>query len=109
GIVLIFLLFLTNISIGTVVIPFGETLSGLTGGDISKKSWQIILFDYRIPKAITAILAGIALSLSGLQMQTFFRNPLAGPYVLGISSGAGLGVALLILGGSAFGWNLLGN
>jgi iron complex transport system permease protein len=109
GILLIFLLFLGNISIGTVAIPFGETLSGLTGGGISKKPWEIILFDYRIPKAITAILAGIALSLSGLQMQTFFRNPLAGPYVLGISSGAGLGVALLILGGSAFGWNLLGN
>lgn len=85
-----------------------EIVSGLTGGELSKKSWEIILFDYRIPKALTAILAGLALSLSGLQMQTFFRNPLAGPYVLGISSGAGLGVALLLLGGSAFGWNLLG-
>ena len=109
GLLLIFLLFLGNISIGSVAIPLGEILAGLTGGDISKKSWEIILFDYRIPKAFTAILAGIALSRSGLQMQTFFRNPLAGPYVLGISSGAGLGVALLILGGSAFGWNLLGN
>ena len=106
---MIFLLFLGNISIGTVAIPLWEILTGLTGGEISKTSWEIIVFDYRIPKAITAILAGIALSLSGLQMQTFFRNPLAGPYVLGISSGAGLGVALLILGGSAFGWNLLGN
>ena len=106
---MIVLLFLGNISIGTVAIPLWEILTGLTGGEISKTSWEIIVFDYRIPKAITAILAGIALSLSGLQMQTFFRNPLAGPYVLGISSGAGLGVALLILGGSAFGWNLLGN
>jgi iron complex transport system permease protein len=58
---------------------------------------------YRIPKAFTAILAGLALSISGLQMQTFFRNPLAGPFVLGISSGAGLGVALLVMAGSAFG------
>jgi iron complex transport system permease protein len=59
-----------------------------------------------LPKAFTAILAGITLSISGLQMQTFFRNPLAGPFVLGISSGAGLGVALLIMAGSAFGWSL---
>lgn len=108
GALLIFLLFLANISIGSIAIPLEEILSGLTRGEISKKSWEIILFDYRIPKALTAILAGIALSLSGLQMQTFFRNPLAGPYVLGISSGAGLGVALLILGGTAFGWDLLG-
>lgn len=108
GLLLIFILFLANISIGSIAIPLVEILSGLAGGEISKKSWEIILFDYRIPKAFTAILAGIALSLSGLQMQTFFRNPLAGPYVLGISSGAGLGVALLILGGSAFGWDLLG-
>lgn len=108
GLLLIFILFLANISIGSIAIPLVEILSGLAGGEISRKSWEIILFDYRIPKAFTAILAGIALSLSGLQMQTFFRNPLAGPYVLGISSGAGLGVALLILGGSAFGWDLLG-
>lgn len=108
GLLLIFILFLANISIGSIAIPLAEILSGLAGGEISRKSWEIILFDYRIPKAFTAILAGIALSLSGLQMQTFFRNPLAGPYVLGISSGAGLGVALLILGGSAFGWDLLG-
>ena len=106
---MIFVLFLVNISIGSVAIPMGEILSGLAGGEISRKSWGIILYDYRIPKAFTAILAGVALSLSGLQMQTFFRNPLAGPYVLGISSGAGLGVALLVLGGSAFGWNLLGS
>jgi iron complex transport system permease protein len=83
-------------------------IMGLAGGVMEKKSWHTILFDYRFPKAVTAILAGVALSLSGLQMQTFFRNPLAGPYVLGISSGAGLGVAILILGGSVLGWNLLG-
>ena len=61
--------------------------------------------DYRIPKAVTALLAGTALSIAGLQMQTFFRNPLAGPYVLGISSGAGLGVALLVLAGSIIGFS----
>lgn len=108
GLLLLLILFLINVSVGSVAIPLEEILLGLTGGAISKRSWEIILFDYRIPKALTAILAGIALSLSGLQMQTFFRNPLAGPYVLGISSGAGLGVALMLLGGSAFGWNLLG-
>lgn len=108
GIGLLLILFVINVSVGSVAIPLEEIVSGLTGGELSKKSWDIILFDYRLPKALTAILAGIALSLSGLQMQTFFRNPLAGPYVLGISSGAGLGVALLLLGGSAFGWNLLG-
>lgn len=62
--------------------------------------------EYRLPKAFTGILAGITLSLSGLQMQTFFRNPLAGPYVLGISSGAGIGVAILLMAGSAFGWSV---
>ncbi|MFT6066584.1 MAG: iron complex transport system permease protein, partial [Polaribacter sp.] len=66
-------------------------------------SWDIILFNFRIPKAITAILVGSGLSISGLLMQTLFRNPLAGPFVLGISSGASLGVALLILGSSVFG------
>ncbi len=75
------------------------------GHDFSKKSWEIIVFQYRIPKAVTAVLAGVALSISGLQMQTFFRNPLAGPFVLGISSGAGLGVALLVLSGTAFGFS----
>jgi iron complex transport system permease protein len=108
GLLLLLILFLINVSLGSIAIPLEEIVSGLTGGGISKRSWEIILFDYRIPKALTAILAGVALSLSGLQMQTFFRNPLAGPFVLGISSGAGLGVALLLLSGSAFGWNLVG-
>ncbi len=70
----------------------------LTGTVTEKSSWHYILFEYRLPKAITAILTGAALSLSGLLMQTLFRNPLAGPFVLGISSGASLGVALLIFG-----------
>lgn len=59
---------------------------------------ETIILKFRIPKAITAILVGIALSMSGLQMQTIFRNPMAGPYVLGVSSGASLGVAIVIMG-----------
>ncbi|WP_215226017.1 iron chelate uptake ABC transporter family permease subunit [Echinicola shivajiensis] len=109
GSTLVLCLFLINIAVGSVYIPFGELLGGLFGSPMTKPSWSTILFDYRVPKALTAIIVGISLSLSGLQMQTFFRNPLAGPYVLGISSGAGLGVAILILGGSAFGWSLASN
>ncbi|MDG1278769.1 MAG: iron ABC transporter permease [Algoriphagus sp.] len=95
--------FLLNISLGSVSIYPDEILEGLLVGDWIKTSHAQIILNYRLPKASVAILAGIGLSLSGLQMQTFFRNPLAGPFVLGISSGAGLGVALLMLAGSAFG------
>lgn len=100
--------FLLNLSLGSVWIPFGEIVSGLASGDWAKTSWEQIILNYRLPKALVAIFAGIGLSLSGLQMQTFFRNPLAGPFVLGISSGAGLGVAILMLAGSALGFTLSG-
>lgn len=93
-------LFLINISLGSVRIPIPEIVKGLTGSTMEKESWDIILFQFRLPKAITAILVGIGLSISGLLMQTLFRNPLAGPYVLGLSSGASLGVAFVILGAS---------
>ena len=73
------------------------------GGNSSKSSWNIIVINYRLPKAITAILVGSGLSISGLLMQTLFKNPLAGPFVLGISSGASLGVAFFILGSGIFG------
>jgi len=97
--------FLLNVSLGSVVIPFKNTLSELFSRSIANESWHYIIWNYRIPKALTAILAGCALSLSGLLMQTLFRNPLAGPFVLGISSGASLGAALLIMGTSLFsGW-----
>lgn len=102
GGVLCVLFFLINLSVGSVNIPVSEIAGSFFGEAFSKKSWEIIVSGYRIPKAFTAILAGLALSISGLQMQTFFRNPLAGPFVLGISSGAGLGVALLVMAGSAF-------
>jgi iron complex transport system permease protein len=84
--------------LGSVAIPLKEIANGLFAKPMIKESWEIILWNFRIPKAITAVLVGIGLSISGLLMQTLFRNPLAGPYVLGLSSGASLGVAFIILG-----------
>ncbi|MDO6437210.1 iron ABC transporter permease [Cyclobacterium sp. 1_MG-2023] len=105
--VLLVFLWLLNLSLGSIAIPFVSLLERLGGASFPRESWEIIVMDYRIPKSLTAILAGIGLSISGLQMQTFFRNPLAGPFVLGISSGAGLGVAILSMAGTAFGWQIL--
>lgn len=93
-------LFFVNISLGSITIPFNEVYTSLTGGQSSKSTWEYIIINYRLPKAITAVLVGMGLSISGLLMQTLFRNPLAGPYVLGLSSGASLGVAFVILGAS---------
>ena len=92
------LLFVINISLGSVSIPFKDVLQNLIGGHSSKSTWDYIIINYRLPKAITAIFVGAGLSISGLLMQTLFRNPLAGPYVLGLSSGSSLGVAFVILG-----------
>jgi len=93
-------LLLVNISFGSITIPFKEVFTSLTGGQASKSTWEYIIINYRLPKAITAILVGMGLSVSGLLMQTLFRNPLAGPDVLGLSSGASLSVAFVILGAS---------
>jgi len=93
---------MVNISLGSVSIPLQETLNAVMGKSTEVDSWSYIIWNYRIPKAFTAILVGSGLALSGLLMQTLFRNPLAGPFVLGISSGASLGAALLILGSSLF-------
>lgn len=90
--------FVLNISFGQVAIPIKEVFKSLLGSTASKDTWEYIIFNFRLPKAITAILVGIGLSTSGLLMQTLFRNPLAGPYVLGLSSGSSLGVAFVILG-----------
>ena len=90
--------FLVNISFGSVTIPIHQIIKGLFGSSMEKETWEIILFNFRLPKAFTAIFVGIGLAISGLLMQTLFRNPLAGPYVLGLSSGASLGVAFVILG-----------
>ena len=96
--VLLAVCFLLNISLGSVKIPVDDIVNSLSGGQATKNSWEIIIWNYRLPKAITAILVGMGLSISGLLMQTLFRNPLAGPDVLGLSSGASLGVAFVILG-----------
>jgi iron complex transport system permease protein len=96
--VLLILVFIVDLFLGSVKIPFREILKILVSGESENQIWLTIIYDFRLPKAITAVLAGAALSVSGLQMQTIFRNPLAGPYVLGISSGASLGVAILVLG-----------
>lgn len=93
-------MFLMNISLGSINIPIKEVYQSLLHGSCSKESWNYIILNYRLPKAIVAILIGMGLSISGLLMQTLFRNPLAGPYVLGLSSGASLGVAVVILGAS---------
>jgi iron complex transport system permease protein len=92
------LLFLLNISLGQISIPIKDVVKSITGSEASKQSWEYIIINYRLPKAITAILVGMGLSVSGLLMQTLFRNPLAGPYVLGLSSGSSLAVAFVILG-----------
>lgn len=97
--VLLLALFFLDIFFGTVRISPGEVLNAVFS-QASDTTEQIIM-KFRIPKAITAVLVGISLSVCGLQMQTLFRNPMAGPYVLGISSGASLGVALVVLGFSS--------
>ena len=95
-------LFIADLAVGSVAVPLGDVWAALTGGDCDPAIRDIIL-RIRLLKAVTALLAGAALAASGLQMQTLFRNPLAGPYVLGISSGAGLGVALFLLGAPLLG------
>lgn len=95
--VLVLVAFMLNILWGSVSIPFSAVLDILTGGETGKASWGGIVINARLPQALTAMFAGAALGLAGLMMQTLFRNPLAGPSVLGISSGASLGVAVMML------------
>ena len=95
------LLFVMNLCFGSVSIPMKEIWAAVFGGEGS--TYRAIIMDYRLPQAITALLAGIGLSVSGLLMQTLFRNPLADPSLLGISSGSSLGVALVVLLGTATG------
>jgi len=95
--------FFVNISLGSIAIPIKSVITSVFGGSIDNENWQYIVQDYRLPKAVTAIIVGSGLGISGLLMQTLFRNPLAGPFVLGISSGASLGVALVIMGASSLG------
>lgn len=90
-------LFLLNLFVGAVDIPFGEVLSIISGGECEREAWKMIVLETRLPQAVTALLTGAAISVAGLLLQTLFNNPLAGPEVLGINSGAGLGVAVVML------------
>lgn len=100
-------IFLLSLGVGSVSIPLDQIITILLGGEAERASWENIVLKFRLPKAMTAALAGAALGVSGLMMQTFFRNPLAGPFVLGISSGASLGVALVVLSAGTVGGAML--
>ena len=99
---LILVLFAVNLFVGAVRIPAGDVVDILLGREAAKPSWEFIVLKSRLPQALTAMLCGASLAMSGLMLQTAFRNPLAGPSIFGINSGASLGVALvmLLMGGS---------
>ncbi|PDW00782.1 FecCD family ABC transporter permease [Candidatus Viridilinea mediisalina] len=99
--------FVLSLAVGSVQIPLDQVLTILVGGEPTRATWTRIVYDFRLPKALTAMLAGGALAMSGLQMQTLFRNPLADPFVLGVNSGASLGVALVVLSVGAANTTLL--
>lgn len=94
---LLLLLFAANLFYGSIDIPCKEVLSIITGGECQREVWRVVVLETRLPQALTALLAGASISVAGLLLQTLFRNPLAGPEVLGVNSGAGLGVALVML------------
>ena len=93
----VLLLFVANIFFGSVDIPFADVFDILTGSEPRHESWRLILVQSRLPQAVVALFGGMALSAAGLMLQTLFNNPLAGPEVFGINSGAGLGVAVVML------------
>jgi iron complex transport system permease protein len=99
--------FLLSLALGSARIPLDQVMTVLLGGEPARESWTNIVLKFRLPKSVTAILAGAALSVSGLMMQTLFRNPLAASDVLGINSGASLGVALVVLSAGTVGGTLL--
>ena len=100
---------LACIFIGSVDIPFDEVVNSLIGKGTQKPTWDYIIHESRIPLTITAALAGAALAISGLLMQTTFQNPLAGPSILGVSTGASMGVAILTLGAGGLLQGIFGN
>ena len=104
---LLFLLVLLSLALGSASIPLDQIVRVLLGGEADQIAWTNIVLKFRLPKTATAMLAGMALGVSGLLMQTYFRNPLAEPFVLGVSSGASLGVALVVLTAGAGGGALL--
>ena len=91
------ILFITNMLVGSVSIPADQVWNALTGGMVEKESWRYIVMESRLPQTITAMLCGASLAVSGLLLQTAFRNPLAGPSILGITNGASVGVAIVML------------
>ena len=93
----IVLLFLANLFWGSVSIPFAEVCRILTGGEPEKATWGYIVLQARLPQAVTALFTGASLAVAGLMLQTVFNNPLAGPSILGINTGASLGVAVVML------------
>jgi iron complex transport system permease protein len=108
GLILLFLLaFALELALGSLMIPLKSVVSILLGGNDAPEGWRQIVLLFRLPRALTAALAGAALGIAGLKMQTLFRNPLADPFVLGISSGAGLGVALVVLAANGAGWSAM--
>ncbi|ESA35676.1 iron abc transporter [Leptolyngbya sp. Heron Island J] len=96
--------FLVSLALGSVAIPPSEVMTVLLGGTATKPAWQEIILTFRLPRSLTALAAGSALAISGLQLQALFRNALAGPSVLGINAGASLGAALVVLTGGGIGW-----
>ena len=98
-VVLILALTAANLFFGSVDIPAEAVIRTLMGQEVEKDSWSFIVWEARVPQAITALLCGAALAGSGLMLQTAFNNPLAGPSILGINSGASLGVAFVMLAG----------
>ena len=105
---LLCLLLTLSLALGSASIPLDQIVTALLGGQTENPAWTNIVLKFRLPKTLTAMLAGMALGVSGLLMQTWFRNPLAEPFVLGVSSGASLGVALVVLGAGTAGGALLG-
>jgi len=104
------ILFFLELVLGSVAIPYPEIVRILTGQGSSHDSWIMIIYNFRLPKAMVGLCAGACLAIAGLFMQTLFRNPLAGPDVLGLSAGAGLGVAIVVLSaGTAGASSILGN
>lgn len=102
------LCWLADLFLGSVRIPFRDVVRALIGTETLPNNWSVIIRDYRLPKSIAAMFSGAALSVVGLQMQTLFRNSLADPFILGISSGANLGAALVILVGASGSFQFLG-
>lgn len=98
---MLILFFIADLLLGSIIIPVDQVFLSIFSSASTDEIYHTIILGFRLPKALTAILTGTALSLSGLQMQTVFRNPLAGPYVLGISAGASLGVAIFVMGFSS--------